>query len=94
MLTLREQMIADLRRTLTTAETLCSADDFRHLRHAVDRFAEEPLAATSPVAATSMIKREDLRRGVSTLRDLTLAVEREQAAMAGRSSMLPPASGM
>ena len=33
MMTEREQMIADLRRTLTAAETLCSADDFRHLRH-------------------------------------------------------------
>jgi hypothetical protein len=93
MTTLREQMITDLRRTLTTAETFCSADDFQHLRRAVDQFAEEPLAAASPVADTPMVNRQDLRHGLSMLRDLTGAVERQQAALTGRSSMPPRECG-
>ena len=88
-MTLREQMIADLRRTLTTVETFCSADDLRHLRHAVDRFADTPLADTSPVADAQMVKRQDLRHGLSTLRDLIRAGERQQAALAGQLSVTP-----
>lgn len=93
-MTEREQMIADLRRALTAVETLCSADDYRHLRHAVDRFADTPLAAGTPVADTSMVRREDLKRGMSTLLDLTRALQRQQAALAGRSAPPPPESGM
>jgi hypothetical protein len=94
MMTEREQMIADLRRALTAAETLCSADDFRHLRHAFDRYADTPLAAGTPVADTRMVEREDLKRGMSTLLDSIRAVERQRAALAGRSSSPPPESGM
>ncbi len=93
MKTLRELMIADLRKSLTAVETLCSADDFRHLRHAVDRFADTPLAAGTPVADTWMAKREDLRHGMWTLLDLIRAVARQQGALTMRPAP-PPESGM
>lgn len=93
-MTEREQMIADLRKTLTAAETLCSADVFRHLHHAVERYADTPLAAGTPVADTPMVRRDDLKRGMSTLLASIRAVERQQAALAGRSASPPPESGM
>lgn len=91
-MTEREQMIADLRQTLTAAETLCSADDFRHLRHAVERYADTPLAVGTPVADTRMVGREDLKRGMSTLLDSIRAVE----ASAGRAgwAIVPAAAGI
>jgi hypothetical protein len=86
MMTEREQMIADLRQSLIAAGTLCSADDFRRLRHAVERYVDTPLAAGTPVAGTPMVRREDVKRGMSALLDLIRAVARQQAALAGRSA--------
>lgn len=77
MMTKREQMIADLQQSLAAAETFCSADDFRRLRHAVERYADTPLAAGTSVADTPMVRREDVKRGISTLRDLSRAVARQ-----------------
>jgi hypothetical protein len=63
-----------------TVEMLCGADDFRHLRHAVDWYAETPLADTA-VADTAMAKREDLRHRVSDVARL----DSRSRASAGRT---------
>jgi hypothetical protein len=87
MMTLREQMLADLLRTLGAVETLCSADDFLYLRRAVDRFAE------MPVADTRLGQAEQLRAGMGALRDMAGVVGSRRSSLGAGPARDSPRSG-